>query len=1177
MKKFKIIILLAILILQIINVKNILAQGDGQKGDLGLGVQITNPPCTITVTIESSSIPFEGRPDSTMEGVWNVWNRWDTVMNGSKHRLFHLNNNVFNYPIYYHTRTLSFNNNWDGWLLDLGSSLELPDSNLDGAWGYARYKITFFNHNTNEKFVFYFNSLDSKYGKKNFPIIPPPNNWDSYSADWKIKYNQNLQKVYISGHKIGHPNFYITFDSVHTWDTVPIKEFKVWEMLGSIGGWNSQWEKKFYARTTPFPIAPNVADRLIRDFTIGTKVIFDTVYNNLSEQDRYGYNTWILSPYPDYYSNPPIPPGENDSGNTFCTPAQYYENLPSYAFGMKITAESGDTVILKRMKKLWISGLDAPNLGGDTMHFKPGSTLILERNAEIFETRGGVLIIEGANLVWDYSACNRAFPNSEIYYKGNNTVNNGAFIVVDGGGKLKIGDNTTLTFDGSNSYLQLKPNSQVKLGTNAKLVFKNGAYLNAQNVTFNASGSNPWEGIYLENAGSQTIISNCTFNTVKNPIKIKNTETTKMGYHRLIKNNTFNMHQNGTHSIYAENVFNILIDGNTFNLPTPNGLLRSGTYIKNYYNTAPANYHINILNNTFSQGQFSVILHSLTSNLTPVYVYNNSFSSSGCADLIGIKISGDIKQNNFSASSVNRNLAFSLSNTYLTQNIMYASNINMNLAGNSTSHLAPSVYNNDYLMWTAGQNKLISQNNDNIQIGFGNIYTDMGNNHFTCSTGNYHFFGHLNTSSTSLKAWNNCWYYSGSNVTRSFLLNNSYQQVTVDPYHTFGYECPNNFPTQTDLIINDLGYDIYDTVIITEKYSGTTLPEDERIYYLALQKMNDELYLDAIAAYKLYIDSYPESQFIHTSLYELYECHEMLDTSDNQEYRDVLYGELRNYLDGRIQSELYDGEFVDIAYNLILMCEANMDNLEIALDGYEFLALFHPDPEARILASWDWDAVLDLLDSGSSGGITEKIIEKDKQRRLKKFEKLIDKDPLMKKVHDTYKAIELEKDQNTEKVIKSRTRDERTVNDKLLKSKDRDMKLNTRASTNLTFLRYLSNEEKEKRVLEDIALIYENKFGDNDIGISNKIIPDNYSLSQNYPNPFNPTTTINYELPKDGTVKLIVYDLLGREVLKLVNNEFKTSGRYSVDFDGRSLSSGIYFYKIESGSFTDVKRMVLLK
>jgi hypothetical protein len=89
-------------------------------------------------------------------------------------------------------------------------------------------------------------------------------------------------------------------------------------------------------------------------------------------------------------------------------------------------------------------------------------------------------------------------------------------------------------------------------------------------------------------------------------------------------------------------------------------------------------------------------------------------------------------------------------------------------------------------------------------------------------------------------------------------------------------------------------------------------------------------------------------------------------------------------------------------------------------------------------------------------------------------------------------------------------------------------------------------------------------------------IPKEYALSQNYPNPFNPVTKIDYALPKDGFVKIKVYDILGKEVTTLVNQQL-TAGYYSVDFDATNLTSGVYFYKIEAGRFNDVKRMILVK
>lgn len=88
--------------------------------------------------------------------------------------------------------------------------------------------------------------------------------------------------------------------------------------------------------------------------------------------------------------------------------------------------------------------------------------------------------------------------------------------------------------------------------------------------------------------------------------------------------------------------------------------------------------------------------------------------------------------------------------------------------------------------------------------------------------------------------------------------------------------------------------------------------------------------------------------------------------------------------------------------------------------------------------------------------------------------------------------------------------------------------------------------------------------------------PDNYKLSQNYPNPFNPVTKISYSIKEASNVKLVVYDLLGREVRTLVN-EFEQPGTYEVVFNAEGLSSGIYFYKIFAGEFSDTKRMILNK
>lgn len=90
-------------------------------------------------------------------------------------------------------------------------------------------------------------------------------------------------------------------------------------------------------------------------------------------------------------------------------------------------------------------------------------------------------------------------------------------------------------------------------------------------------------------------------------------------------------------------------------------------------------------------------------------------------------------------------------------------------------------------------------------------------------------------------------------------------------------------------------------------------------------------------------------------------------------------------------------------------------------------------------------------------------------------------------------------------------------------------------------------------------------------------IPDVLELNQNYPNPFNPTTMIEFGLPDQSRVTLEVFDILGRKVARLLNNELKNAGRYEVNFDARNLASGIYIYRITTGDTNIAKKMTILK
>ena len=110
---------------------------------------------------------------------------------------------------------------------------------------------------------------------------------------------------------------------------------------------------------------------------------------------------------------------------------------------------------------------------------------------------------------------------------------------------------------------------------------------------------------------------------------------------------------------------------------------------------------------------------------------------------------------------------------------------------------------------------------------------------------------------------------------------------------------------------------------------------------------------------------------------------------------------------------------------------------------------------------------------------------------------------------------------------------------------------------------------------KDVWLI---KLASTAVGIEEELglLPEKYSLSQNYPNPFNPVTTIKYSLPQSGEVTLLIYNLIGEEVARLVNRH-QSTGEYSTEWNASKVSSGIYFYRLQAADFVQTRKMVLLK
>jgi hypothetical protein len=127
---------------------------------------------------------------------------------------------------------------------------------------------------------------------------------------------------------------------------------------------------------------------------------------------------------------------------------------------------------------------------------------------------------------------------------------------------------------------------------------------------------------------------------------------------------------------------------------------------------------------------------------------------------------------------------------------------------------------------------------------------------------------------------------------------------------------------------------------------------------------------------------------------------------------------------------------------------------------------------------------------------------------------------------------------------------------------------------NIYTIAFVQNDAATNREVLNVTKAGENVTAIDPISSSN--IPDKFSLYQNYPNPFNPSTNIKFDIPKASNVKLTVYNTLGKEVATLINEEL-SAGQYNMQWNGAGVSSGVYFYKLETDGMTEIRKMMLIK
>jgi hypothetical protein len=843
---------------------------------------------------------------------------------------------------------------------------------------------------------------------------------------------------------------------------------------------------------------------------------------------------------------------------------------------------------------------------------RKNNKLYLQNDSRLYLGSGAEIVVKQGGLFCNYGASIRG--GGKIVYEGgiihhiqcaslaDYVIRDSTKYILDSNAVLEIPDSTTLHFTGSNTALIMNPNSVIKLGAGSKIVIDSSAAITAKGAQFTSADTNDTrEGIVLENSGIDSII-NCTFSNAKTAVSIVNDP----GYSfapRVFKGNTFIVPSGGDYrGVYGENNFRITIEDNVFNMPVNQANNVFGVFLKNT-NTegleslpeeiepAPI-YRIFLIDNIFNHGKVSLLLLNYTSSFLPFYVKGNTFNSAEVIGLLGRNITGSIKDNITSNNDIPMGIHLIASSPDLFNNTISSQNASLHTIGSSYPNLAPIVSGSS-LVWRGGKNRLSSIQSDNIQlVHAGNVYTNLGENRFTVadtSENSYHIYGWTDTSVHNYSGKNNCW-YPGNNPKINLRRIYTEEPVVTETGVT-NTDCVREINTNS-LLTEYLGNGMYDTAYVSPDTSNSNLTEEELLYNQGQNYIAASMFTEGISALKNLTDTYNYFYDLPASVYDLYSCYEYLDTTSLQSYRNTLYGNLKIYLEDKIENGDYDAGFLSNAYNVILMCDANMLNYDDAANGYEFISLFHPDPDIRLNASWDY-AEIEALMGGGSG---ERDMEFEKNKEVKetsRIEKLATTDPVMKKMKESFEKTskdikdrkerkeKIDKKERTENQFKENSSSTKngkgfSIKSELLtKEAESDKFKSDKAKRNIFELKNLNRQELEKRRIEDILV--------SAIDIRNEAdktqtlrVPMEYKLFQNYPNPFNPVTHLEFRIPESGFVSLKVYDILGREVAVLVNEKL-SPGRYKTEFNGSNFASGVYFIRMEAGDFREIKKMILIK
>ncbi|MEI7484895.1 MAG: T9SS type A sorting domain-containing protein [Ignavibacteriota bacterium] len=802
-----------------------------------------------------------------------------------------------------------------------------------------------------------------------------------------------------------------------------------------------------------------------------------------------------------------------------------------------------------------------------------------------------IINVENDSLINTFDKNSTAYVDMGIFQPGEGRLYKLAPVMTEGG-TLVADETCSGTFNCNGKVLNnghnitISPSTTISFSDSAGIEMNGGNFtcgLNTQNITpvtlTGKTGSTYWNGLSLSNCSS---------------IEIYNTNISK------ITSDT-------AKAVLITNCKNININNTSFNMGSNAGAIQA-VYTE-IPDDEPAAF--NVGNCSFNMGSSSYSAISIISNASsslPVIIdwctFSTTNENANAITLSGVT-GGAIKNSTFTNFVSTFNTLSSTidlyNNTILgrtnSTGILCVDGSSISLSQSSGLYLGGYNYIRNY----GGSSSNICSDNSLFNINNGGNNFDLDNidnsKHFN---GNFGGMPYLN-----VNAMKNCFHIDS--ITNIDALHSVVWNGTTDPVNLLftPYICeltkPNDF-----FVYQYSGYN--DTVYYRAGGEGSgfnpnkQISIEENVYKSLKDTININLrkrnYLTVEDKAKLLLTQFPDSLENIGMVQKLYMASLSLDSTK--------IGITKIFLENLIAANTQNPSLIKRAFYFIQKCKVKLGQYQSALDGFQYIMIQNPYTYEGLVAAWDYAATYLLMGTGGSykGDYEEQTEELNTppDTLLNRMTKRDINTSINTNIKTSKNTSKNNTTTSTEQItktfykkVKIVTKDDKSTQEAKVKTLEKTIETSKNKTEKNDAVKELAKMKQIKETIkikkpttvnvhismmnDDIKKVFGiGKKSSNET--TNNLIPQTYTLYQNYPNPFNPVTKIAYDIPKDAKVKLVIYDILGREMKTLVNNEFRSAGKYITEFNGSNLASGIYFARIlvnEGKDFISVKKMVLLK